>query len=201
MFWHFSRSFASLTATIHWSVFYHFVETDICLAEWKMCRLGEIKHLAARQTELSFRAFKPAESLMRVHSVRTGLHNLRLWEIEGCAQIYASLPYCINSLRTGPFLGGWSVLPWVAQWIPSPGLCCTHTVGHRGLYCWSHKPGWHVEGAAAVVIIYKTMLSRAGMPAWCRPDLVYICLVYKRNSLLLLLTTSFTALFCSHCTL
>lgn len=74
-----------------------------------MCRLGEIKHLAARQTELSFGAFTPAESLMRVHSVRTGLHNLRLWEIEGCAQIYACVQQCINNSRIG-YLGG-SVLP------------------------------------------------------------------------------------------
>lgn len=66
-----------------------------------MCRLCEIKHLAVGQTKLSLKAFTPAESLMRVHSVRTLLHNLRLWEIEGHVQIYASLLYCINSLRAG----------------------------------------------------------------------------------------------------
>lgn len=71
-----------------------------------MCRLCEIKHLAVGQTKLSLRAFTPAESLMRVHSVRTLLHNLRLWEIEGHVQIYASLLYCINSLRAGFYSRG-----------------------------------------------------------------------------------------------
>lgn len=71
-----------------------------------MWRLGEIKHLAAGQTVPSFRAFSPAESLMRVHSVGTGLHNLRLWEIEGCAQISVYALYYINSLSTGFFFGG-----------------------------------------------------------------------------------------------
>ncbi len=128
-----------------------------------MCRLGEIKHLAARQTVLSFRALSPAESLMRVHSVGTGLHNLRLCEIEGCAQISAHALSCINSLRTGFFLrGGVCVTLSCKVHSQSRIVPHTHTVGHCGLYCWSHKPGWHVEGAAAVVIIHKTMLSRAG---------------------------------------
>lgn len=75
-----------------------------------MCRLGEMKHLAAGQTVPSFRAFSPAESLMRVHSVGTGLHNLRLREIEGCAQIFVYALCCINRLlfvrRGGSWAGG-----------------------------------------------------------------------------------------------
>jgi len=101
---------------------------------------------------------------MRVHSVRTELHNLRLWEIEGCAQIYASVLHCIN--RQAVF-GEGSVLHSA---FPVQGFAVTthtHTrsAGHCGLYCWSHKPGCHVEGAVVVVIIYKTMLSRAVVPA------------------------------------
>lgn len=39
--------------------------------------------------------------------MRTGLHNLRLWEIEGCDQIYASVLCCTNSSRIGLFgVGG-----------------------------------------------------------------------------------------------
>lgn len=75
-----------------------------------MCRLGEMKHLAAGQTVPSFRAFSPAERLMRVHSVGTGLHNLRLREIEGCAQISVHALCCINRLlfvrRWGEVGGG-----------------------------------------------------------------------------------------------
>lgn len=41
------------------------------LAEGKMCRAGEIKHLAAVQTALSVGALAPAESLMTVHIVGT----------------------------------------------------------------------------------------------------------------------------------
>lgn len=104
-----TKCLSSLFVVVPRPLKYHSVEADLCLAEWKMCRLGEIKHLAVCQTELSFRTFTPAESLMRVHSVRKGFLNLRLWEIEGCAQIYASAANCINSLLTGPFLGGESV--------------------------------------------------------------------------------------------
>lgn len=34
-----------------------------------------------------------------------------------------------------------------------------HTQWVSGLCCWSHKPGWHVQGAAAVVIIYNAVQS------------------------------------------
>lgn len=109
---------------------------------------------------------------------------------------------CLSSIQykqpeDRPLLGWCPCYPELHSAFPVQD-CAAHTVGHCGLYCWSHKPSWHVEGAAAVVIIYKTMLSRAGMPAWCRPDLVYICLVYKFNSLVLLLTPYFTTLSPAH---
>lgn len=129
-----------------------------------MCRPGETKHLAARQTEPSFRAFSPAESLMRVHSMGTGLHNLRPWEIEGCAQKSVYALHCIKSLRTGFsfFLLEGVTLSCRVHSQYWAGLQ-THTVGHCGSCCWSHKPGRHAEGAAAVVVtVCKTMLPRAG---------------------------------------
>lgn len=94
-----------------------------------MCRLCEIKHLAVGQTKLSLRAFTPAESLMRVHSVRTLLHNLRLWEIEGHVQIYASLLYCINSLRAGFYSRGGLCYPELHSAFPVQG-CAAHTLAH-----------------------------------------------------------------------
>lgn len=52
----------------------------------KMCWLGEMKHLALCHTPF-FKAFSPAESLMRVHSVGTGPPNIKLWDAEGWVQI------------------------------------------------------------------------------------------------------------------
>lgn len=44
---------------------------------------------------------------MSVRSVSADFHNLRLWEIEGCAQIYASLQsFFVNSLRAVFFFCG-----------------------------------------------------------------------------------------------
>lgn len=114
-----------------------------------------MKHLAVCQTELSLGAFAPAEILMRVHSVGTELHNLRLWEMEGCAEIYAPVLDCVNTPRTGLF-----VVLWRGLW---RAVLHRHIAGCCGLYCWSHNPGWHVEGAAVVLRIY-TELCRSELP-------------------------------------
>lgn len=119
-----------------------------------MCRLGEIKHLAARQTEPSLKAFTPAESLMRVHSVRTGLHNLRLRETKGCAQIHASVCTILyKQPQDRPSFFSFCFVPGGGGWLWVTLTCNVHSQSTARL----------LETQWVTVVCTSGHISQAGM--------------------------------------
>ena len=162
-----------------WTLHHHWLCFDIWVSLYTLSteasfitRLAELKNVPTWWNKtsgsrpdgaVSLGAFTPADSVMRVHSVRTGLHNSRLRETEGCAQIYASAPLCINSLGTGLVFGEVRALPWVAQCIPSAFPVVRHTVGQCSLSRWSRE------------LECQPWSGFTGTSAWCRPDLEALC--------------------------
>lgn len=107
-----------------------------------------------------FRAFSPAESLMRVPSVETGSHNIKVEDVEGWAQISVYALYCRDSHRTvGSFFYSKGELCYakfpVQSWTAHKH---THTLGDCGFWCSPSKPAFTSVRQKEMIILVGCLM-------------------------------------------